>query len=269
VLDVIGPDEYHERVNNNAFTNRMVYFVFETVRTYIDYFRKIDPLYIDALINQIEFSGDLEFMEKAMRQFYLPMPGESGIIEQFDGYFRLEDCALEEIKTRLKHTNEYWGGGNGIASPTQIIKQADLVCMLSLFPDDYSVSIKKANRDYYEPRTEHGSSLSSCMYALLSCQIGDSGLAYPLFMKSAEIDITGISKQFAGLVYTGGTHPAANGGAWLTAIHGFCGLTVKNGKIEIKPCLPPSWEKVIFSLIFTGQEYKITVTKGDYSICKK
>ena len=266
LLDVVGPDEYHERVNNNAFTNRMVLSVFETARGYIEAFRESAPAFIDGLIDDIGFGGDLEFMETVMQSFYMPQPDDRGIIEQFDGYFRLEDCSLDAVRLRLKDKREYWGTGNGVASTTQIIKQADVVTMLTLFGNDYSAKTKKANLDYYEPRTEHGSSLSACMYALLACETGGSDWAYPFFVKTAEIDITGKSKHFAGLVYIGGTHPAANGGAWLTAIHGFCGFSVENGEIKIVPRLPASWEKVKFTALLRGVEYKVTVTKNGWDI---
>jgi trehalose/maltose hydrolase-like predicted phosphorylase len=269
VLDVIGPDEYHERVNNNAFTNRMVYFVFQIAGEYIETLQKNDPAFINNLIKRLGCNDDLEFMKTVMNEFFLPQPDNRGVIEQFDGYFRLEDCPLETVRSRLKDPREYWGGGNGVAAPTRIIKQADAVTMLVLFGDDYPLAVKKANLDFYEPRTEHGSSLSSCMYALLACETGGSDWAYPFFIKSAEIDITGKSKHFAGLVYIGGTHPAANGGAWLTAVHGFCGFSVVNGEIKIVPRLPEPWKKVQFSVNLRGVEYQITVTKGGYEICKK
>ena len=274
VLDVIGPDEYHERVNNNAFTNRIVLAVFEIAHNYIGMFKKSDPAFIDNLIKRICFNDDLDFMKTVTENFYMPQPNDKGgavhgVIEQFDGYFRHEDCSLETVRSRLKDPKEYWGCGTGVATATQIIKQADVVTMLVLFGADYSVEIKKANLDYYEPRTEHGSSLSSCMHALLSCETGSSEWAYPFFVKTSEIDITGKSKHFAGLIYIGGTHPAANGGAWLTAIHGFCGFSVENGEIKIKPRLPPSWEKVKFTVVLRGVEYEVTVSGESYSICRK
>jgi trehalose/maltose hydrolase-like predicted phosphorylase len=268
-LDVIGPDEYHERVNNNAFTNRMIFAVFQSARDYINVLQKNNPVFINELIERIGFNDDLEFMEKAMNQFYLPQPDEQGIIEQFDGYFRLEDCSLDTVRSRLKDPKEYWGGGGGVATATRIIKQADVAAMLALFENDYSEAVKKANLDYYEPKTEHGSSLSSCMYALLSCQTGRSEQAFPFFIKSAEIDITGKSKHFAGLVYIGGTHPASSGGAWMTAIYGFCGLSLEDGKIKIIPRLPEHWKKVTFTLIFHNVEYEVTVTKNNYNIREK
>jgi len=274
VLDVIGPDEYHERVNNNAFTNRIILAVFEIARNYIEEFQKSNSSFISDLINRISFNDDLEFMKTVIPKFYIPrpctQPGKTlKVIEQFDGYFRHEDCSLETVRSRLKDPKEYWGCSGGVATPTQIIKQADVVTMLALFGGDHKAEIKKANLDYYEKRTEHGSSLSACMYAFLSCETGNSDWSYPFFIKSAEIDITGLSKHFAGLVYIGGTHPAANGGAWLTAVHGFCGLSVSNGEIKIKPRLPVKWEKVRFTVIVNGNENEITVTKNSYSINKK
>ena len=269
VLDVIGPDEYHERVNNNAFTNRIVFAVFEAANKYIAMFRQTNPAFIDDLIKRIGFNDDLAFMQTVMERFFLIRPDERGIIEQFDGYFRLEDCSLETVRSRLKDPREYWGCSGGVATATQIIKQADVVSMLALFDGDYDTAIKKANLDFYEPRTEHGSSLSSCMYALLFCETGSSNRAYPFFIKTAEIDITGKSKHFAGLVYIGGTHPAANGGAWLTAIQGFCGFSVKDGTITIIPRLPASWTKVTFSVVVRGIAYEVSVTRDGYTLCKK
>ena len=47
------------------------------------------------------------------------------LLEQFDGYFDLEDCTLDEVRSRLRDPREYWGGDHGVAGTTQIIKQAD------------------------------------------------------------------------------------------------------------------------------------------------
>lgn len=52
----------------------------------------------------------------------------------------------------------------------------------------------RKNWEYYEPRTEHGSSLSACMYSLVACQIGNPEAAYPFFMKSAGVAATFMKK---------------------------------------------------------------------------
>lgn len=269
VLDVTGPDEYHERVNNNAYTNRLVKDVFENALLFLDYCRAKNQDVVDKVLEKLDFASDLELLSDVAAKIYVPKPNDGGLVEQFDGYFSLEDCSLQEVKSRLLDPKEYWGGANGVASGTQIIKQADVVLMQALFPDDFSVEQKLANFEYYEPRTEHGSSLSPCVYSLLTCALGKTDVAYSFFKKTAEIDITGKSKQFAGLIYIGGTHPAASGGAWLSAIRGFCGFAVKDGEITLNPHLPENWESVAFSVVVKGTQYKIIVTKEGFSICKK
>ncbi|MDD7794400.1 glycosyl hydrolase family 65 protein [Clostridium sp. 'White wine YQ'] len=267
ILDVIGPDEYHERVNNNAYTSKMVYHTLDIAFKILEILQDKYPEECLKLLSKIEYDKEeilslIKFKEK----LYVPKPDEKTlVIEQFSGYNELEDCTLEEVKSRLLDPKEYWGGGHGVASTTKIIKQADVVLMLNLFKNEYSKEVKKANWEYYEPRTEHGSSLSPCIYALLSCDIGNAEWAYPFFVKTSNVDLTGESKQFAGSIYIGGTHPAANGGAWMSAILGFGGLKIQEGKITIEPKLPKSWNRLAFKVILRGEKYLIDINRDSSS----
>lgn len=246
IHDVIGPDEYHERVNNNAYTNRMALFCFETALEYAEMLGKSDPF--------------LAQLAAAKERLFLQTPDENGIVEQFDGYFMRENATLDEVRSRLKDEREYWGGGNGVASDTQIIKQADVVALLALFSAEYSPKTLQKNWEFYEPRTEHGSSLSACMYALLACKFGDGTRAYPFFMKSATAEIKGGGKQWAGLVYIGGTHPAAAGGAWKVLAQGFAGLHLApNGTPSLAPCLPSHWQGLRFWFTHGGKRLVATI----------
>lgn len=243
--DVIGPDEYHERVNNNGYTNRMAKFTLETAAELLG-----DDGYAD--LEEYRKKGLGEAFKEAAEKLYLPEPDANGVLEQFDGYFSLEDVSVAEVRSRLLNEKEYWGGAYGVASQTQVIKQADTVTWLVMFPEDYPVDICKKNWEYYEPRTEHGSSLSACMYALLACRCGNWEQAYPLFLKSAEADIKGGGKEWAGLVYIGGTHPAAAGGAYMTAVNGFGGVRIENGQLHITPQLPAHWNRLRFMIQVNG-----------------
>lgn len=209
LLDVIGPDEYHERVNNNAFTNYMFYGI--TVRG-VALAEKFKGVYPESSVKKLKDWA---------RKLYLPQPDAEGVIEQFDGYLALEDVGVEEVRSRLVHPREYWGGSGGVATATRVIKQADVIMLFNLFPDMFTKEIQRANYNFYLPYTEHGSSLSHCAYALTACRIGEKEGAYKSFLDSAEIDLRGGGKQWAGDIYIGGTHPAASGGAWLTAVYGF------------------------------------------------
>lgn len=267
--DVIGPDEYHERVNNNGYTNRMARYTFESACSLLEQLEQAEQsgrfdLFDQETISRIKENYPVakwkeDFSDAAVK-LYLPEPDSRGVIEQFDGYHKLEEVSVEEVKSRLLHEKEYWGGAYGVASETKVIKQADVVTWLTLFAKEFDLEILKSNFHYYEPYTEHGSSLSACMYAWLACLCGMPDRAYPFFLKSAMADWKGGGKQWAGLVYIGGSHPAAAGGAYMTAIHGFAGVSVAEG-IRLEPKFPAHWKKMKFSIHVRNVRYDIEIEK--------
>jgi|LGOV01.1.fsa_nt_gb trehalose/maltose hydrolase-like predicted phosphorylase len=266
VLDVVGPDEYHERVNNNAFTNTLVKDSIESTLKAISIIGDSDESFLEDFITKNNYKELLNSLNEVVQKIFIKEPNENKVIEQFDRYFSLEDASVEEVKSRLKHQNEYWGTSSGVAFPTQIIKQADVVTMLYMFKEKYSIEILKANWKYYQGRTEHGSSLSASMYALVACLIDDPDYAYPFFMKSAMVDIIGKSKEYAGGIYIGGTHPAASGGAYMTAIYGFAGLRITEDKIELDTKLPSNIDGMEFKIIHKDKQYLIKVDKNKHKI---
>ena len=252
IHDAVGPDEYHERVNNNAYTNRMAKFVFDTAL---------------ELSEKYPIESELkERLKDSSKNILIKEPNASGIIEQFDGYFKLEDASVDTVRSRLINPKEYWGGAYGVAADTQVIKQADVVAMLSMFKNDYTSDIMAKNLKYYEPRTEHGSSLSACMYSLLACYTDNPEIAYPMFMKSAKADLVKGGKEWAGLIYIGGTHPASAGGAWIAADKGFAGISEENGHLVCRPNLPEKWNGMTFKLIYKGKKYLVEIQDGNGAI---
>ncbi|MDR3051880.1 MAG: glycoside hydrolase family 65 protein, partial [Oscillospiraceae bacterium] len=256
--DVIGPDEYHERVDNNAYTNEMARFTLRAALEAADVLKARAPAAYAALDAKIGFAAELAcFAEAARRLKRQEWP--DGLIPQFDGYFDLEDASIDAVRGRLQHEKEYWGGANGVAAHTQIIKQADVVTLLYMLGQHYDEQTVRANFGYYAPRTEHGSSLSACMHALVACRLGQLDTAYEFFMKSARADLVGGGKEWAGLVYIGGTHPAASGGAYMTLVNGFLGLTTVDGKPALRPRLPKGWRRVRCTLLVNGQPFAVDV----------
>jgi trehalose/maltose hydrolase-like predicted phosphorylase len=51
--------------------------------------------------------------------------------------------------------------GRGRTRQSQVVKQADVVALIALLPDEFPSAAAKANFRYYEPRCAHGSSLSA------------------------------------------------------------------------------------------------------------
>ena len=85
-------------------------------------------------------------------------------------------------------------------------------------------------------------------------------------MRTAEIDVTGGGKQWAGEIYIGGTHPASNGGAWMIAALGFAGLRMKNGKPEIHPNLPKQLKRLRFPIMSGRKRMMVEITHDDGKI---
>lgn len=267
ILDVIGPDEYHERVNNNAFTSMVVKATFEIANATVNYLKQKHPGRLKKLVEKIDIAGELPLFIEAVDLLYVPQPDEkTGVIEQFDAYYKLKETTVEELKSRKIHPDEYLGAGQGLAVPTKVIKQADVVMMLNLFKDRYSKKIKKANWEYYEPRTEHGSSLSACAYAMVAADVGKLDWAYNYFLKTAKIDIEARYKVYVGTIFMGGSHPAANGGAWMTAVFGFGGVKADAERVTINPKLYKEWNALQFNLIYRGDRFGIKITKENVAI---
>lgn len=255
--DVIGPDEYHEGVNNNGYTNRIAQYVFQMACEIIEECKE------NKKLNEALEEYPLEMLylnfKEDKEQIYIPVPQKDGIVEQFDGYRNLEDVSVEEVRGRLLHKKEYWGGAYGVASQTQVIKQADVITWMVMFPQDFTMEEKWTNWKFYEKRTEHGSSLSACMYGILACECEKQEEAFPFFLKSSQVDLLGNSKEWAGDVYIGGTHPASAGGTYMTIIKGFAGVTIEDHKIKVNPKLPKHWKKLRFRLWYQQELFEIMI----------
>ena len=87
-------------------------------------------------------------------------------------------------------------------------------------------------------------------------------------MKSAKADLVPGGKEWAGLIYIGGTHPASEGGAWIVAINGFAGISIKDGKLVCEPNLPENWRGMSFKLRFMGDIYKIDIKNSKAEVVR-
>lgn len=267
ILDVVGPDEYHERVNNNAFTNAVVRETFAIAGATVAHLENHHPEILRALVAKLDIAAELPGFADAATRLYVPRPDPAtGVIEQFEGYFALRDASLDELKAKMVHPHEYLGAGQGLAVPTKLIKQADVVMMLNLFRARHPAEVLRANWAYYEPRTEHGSSLSASAYAMVAAELGELDSAYRYFLKTAEIDLKARYKLYVGTIFIGGSHPAANGGAWMVAVLGFGGLRVERETVMLNPRLPAKWRTMEFALEHRGDRFRVRITEGAVTI---
>jgi trehalose/maltose hydrolase-like predicted phosphorylase len=139
-----------------------------------------------------------------------------------------------------------------------VIKQADVVALLGLLPEEFPGDSAAANFRYYEPRCSHGSSLSSAMHALVAARLGYSEIALRYFQHAVAIDLADTHTAIAG-----GLHMAALGGTWLTAVFGFAGLSLRTDGLALDPKLPASWRSLSFGIEWRGRRLKIRIDGQD------
>ena len=110
----------------------------------------------------------------------------------------------------------------------RIVKQADVLMLLTLLNDEFDPETKYANWNYYYPITDHdyGSSLTPALHTILACELGYVDAAYELFMKGAWVDLANLRGNTAE-----GIHDACSGAVWQATVLGFAGIPVDAGRL--------------------------------------
>jgi len=251
LIRLLGPDEYHENVDNNFFTAVQSQYALRAAVWAYDAMSEFEPQRWSELSSRLGFGWEQRERCEAVasKLFLQPADPRTGVIEQFDGYFQLEDTRPKVLKQRLLDPAEYWGWPNGVAVETQVLKQADVLQTFVLHPWQFSDQGARANYCYYEPRTQHGSSLSPSVHAVVANRIGRYEEAYEYFMRSGTIDLLSTNRTVSGGTFIGGIHTAACGAAWQIVVHGFLGMQFCNGILQFRPRVPFWWKRVAFPLV--------------------
>ena len=252
IRDVQCPDEFHNHVDNNAYTN---YCAAEKLRLGLEAVADLKarrPKALKKIRREIGLTdADLKRWKTIQARMYIPFDEKTGMFEQFDGYFKLTDAKVifdEEgwpmtpKKYRRRHHE------------TQIIKQADVVLLTYLFGHRFSDEVKHANFMYYEARDVQGSSLSPNTYAIVGIEVGEHERAYRSFRVSAYRDI-----RFTG--DTQGIHAACLGGTWQAVVNGFGGMRTFGDVPSFRPWLPPQWKRIAFKVLWRGTRLAVDISR--------
>jgi len=267
ILHTTCPDEYHEEVTNNAFTNRVLRFALEKALALIRLMVMKSPDKLDELLLIYGIDDkEVEYWKEIIDKMYITQPNpHKRVIEQHDGYFELEDICLEEFKSRIIR-DEYLGYPIGPAVNTQIIKQADVIQMLVMFKKDLHPIVRKATFDYYDLRTEHGSGDSPNAYGIVAAQVGRIDRALWYFLRSARIDLESANPAKKANFQLGGVHIAPSGGTWQVVHYGFSGFELDEDTLIFNPALPKGWTKYKYNFSVSGQKLSVTVNRSEIII---
>ncbi|WP_010240404.1 glycoside hydrolase family 65 protein [Clostridium arbusti] len=255
INDVIGPDEYKEHVNNNAFTNYMAHHNITLAIEYCEKLRKEDKVLYSKLDKILELESSIELWKDKVEKIYLPTPNKDNVIPQDDTYLQKKIINLDKYKNQTKVGSLFEDFNSEQVNEMQISKQADIMMLFYLLENKFSNDVKVASYNYYEPKTLHDSSLSLSTHCILANDLGHKELAYELFNRAINIDL-GPSMTTS----DHGIHAASFGGAWQCVVMGFAGVRMLGGELRINPSLPEKWEDLSFNIYWKGQLLNIQVT---------
>ena len=125
----------------------------------------------DELVGRLGLdAAELRRWRRRPTRMFTGFEPETGLFEQFAGYFDLEPIDLSRYADRTVPMDVMLGRER--TQQRQVVKQADVVMLLALLPDECDARRAAANFRFYEPRCGHGSSLSRGMHALVARPAG-------------------------------------------------------------------------------------------------
>ncbi len=232
---VVGPDEYHELVDDNAYTNVLARWNLRRAAASV-------RRYGDPSVEPAELARWCELAD-ALVDGYDPV---TGVYEEFAGFFDLEPIHIADVAPRRPITADLLLGRDRVRQ-AQVVKQADVLMLHHLLPEEVVPGSLFGNLDYYEPRTAHGSSLSPGVHAALFARAGRPDEAVAALRIAANIDLEDQTDTGAG-----GVHLAAMGSVWQALTFGFMGVRPHEDALAIDPKLPSSWPELQVRLTFRG-----------------
>jgi trehalose/maltose hydrolase-like predicted phosphorylase len=252
IRHVIGPDEYHEDVDDNAFTNVMARWNIRRALDAMDLLRTRYPDHEAVLREKLALGDDeLANWRDAIARIVTGLDPATGIYEQFVGFHALEALELAAYADRTVPIDVVIGRER--TQRSQVVKQADVVALIALLPEEFPEAMAETNFRHYEPRCAHGSSLSAGMHALVASRLGDAAMALRYLREAAATDLD-LDPNSAG-----GVRIAGLGALWQAVVLGFAGLDLMGDTLGIDPKLPPEWRSLSFRMRWRGRSVAVRI----------
>jgi trehalose/maltose hydrolase-like predicted phosphorylase/hydroxymethylpyrimidine pyrophosphatase-like HAD family hydrolase len=250
-----GPDEYHNGVTDNVYTNLMARFNLRRALDVTSWLSEHHPPAWQRLREHMQLSAkEIEAWRTVANELAVPIDETSGLLEEFAGYFGLEEIDLATIPHNVPPDVTL---GADRVQTSQIVKQPDVLMALFLLWDEFDVDVHRANYAYYDPRTAHGSSLSSGIHAAFAARLGELEAAETYLERTAAVDIDDHMGNA-----DGGVHLGAQGSLWQAVVFGFMGLRLTDDALVLQPRLAKSWKRVRCTLHWRGRRLVVEVASG-------
>ena len=253
IRGVIGPDEYHVTIDDNAFTNVMARWNIRCGLAMAALLRQRWPARWEGLSFALGLKdAELQQWAGVADTMATGFDPHTGLFEQFAGFFKLEPIDLARYAGRSVPMDVVLGRKR--TQTAQVIKQADVVALMVLLPEDFPEGAAATNFNFYEPLCSHGSSLSAALHGVAAARLGQSEVAMRFFRQASATDLADTHAAI-----DGGVHIAALGGLWIMAVLGFAGLTMNESGLGLNPRLPDDWQSLAFSVQWQGRHVSVTI----------
>jgi kojibiose phosphorylase len=248
LLGVMGPDEYTPISNNNAYTNRLVRFA----------------LALAAEIGPAGGASDEECHAFARTATGLPIPWhEDGLLVlQCEGFDSLAEPRFDELWKDRRLTFAAQVSQEHLYR-SKCLKQADVLMLMMLFPDEFSDAEVRRAWDYYVPLTTHDSSLSAGVHAIVACRLGLMEEARRFWESSAGIDL---DVERGGAAQ--GVHISNAAALWQATVFGFAGMqtAMRAEVLTLEPRLPAAWSRLAFPIAWKGGRAYIEIKREQVAV---
>jgi len=272
---VMGPDEFHEKLpgdkqgglTDNAYTNIMVSWMMCRAIEFID---MLDKNEAEKLLDKYDIGSTEKARWKDISSNLILHINNEGVIEQFNGYFDLEELDWDAYRKKygdIHRLDRILKAEGKSPDEYKLSKQADLLMVFfnlgfeiadSIIkklgyelPDDY---IRK-NFEYYIARTTHGSTLSRLVHSDLAYRLDDHDLAWDMYMEALSSDLVDIQGGTTGE----GVHCGVMAGTVYMVLSVFCGLDLYGEEPSLCPDLPDHWQGVRFNFNFRGTHFRLKI----------
>jgi len=279
---VMGPDEFHETLpgsgegglTDNAYSNIMVCWMIERAFRILD---RMNGKERERILDLLSLnSKDLERWAHIKRGLAIYI-SEEGIVEQFKGYFGLDELDWDQYRTKygdIHRLDRILKAEGKSPDGFKLAKQADFLMsfynlgttevtkiikgMGHSFPETYT----RKNFSYYIQRTSHGSTLSRLVHARLAWELGMQDSGWELYMDALRSDLVDIQGGTTGE----GIHCGVMAGTVYDVISTYAGLDLRGEVPGLNPKLPPHWKRLDFKFNFRGTHFVVTISGNEIKI---
>jgi len=267
IHNVMGPDEFHDAypdatkpgVNNNAYTNVMAVWVLCRA---LDVLSQLSDVRRTELGERLDISQEeIARWEDISHRMYIPI-GDDGIINQFEGYDRLQELDWGAYRARygnIQRLDLILEAENDSPNRYKVSKQADVLMLFYLFSAeelgelfarlDYPFEYETIPRNvaYYATRSSHGSTLSRVAYAWVLAR-SDRPSAMRYFAEGLQSDVADIQQGTT----SEGVHLGAMAGTVDLVQRVSTGIEVKGDVLRLNPQLPKEIEYLDMHIRYRG-----------------